>query len=148
MSQLHVTQRPSPAQMLGRAALLRCPHCGSRGLFATFFATKRHCPGCGIRIERGESDYFVGAYLFNLIAVELILFVVVSAFVAITWPAVPWDLLTWVAGALMLSGCFLCYPFAKTTWLAVDLIMRPLTNEELRWHHEGGDIGDRVLPHL
>jgi hypothetical protein len=108
---------------------------------------KPTCPTCGLRIERGESDYFVGAYLFNLIAVELILFVCVCGFVFLTWPNVPWDTLTYVAGALMLVGCVACYPFAKMTWLAVDLAIRPLSAEELRWHHEGGVEGDRELPH-
>jgi uncharacterized protein (DUF983 family) len=134
--------------LLWRALRLRCPYCGGRGIFASFFALKRHCPTCGLRMERGEGDYFVGAYLFNLIAVELILFVCVALFVIATWPDPPWDLLTWVTAFLMLTGCLVCYPFAKTTWLAVDLAMRPLTPEELQWHQEGGDIGDRELPHL
>lgn len=141
-------QRTPVSRLLGRALLLRCPHCGGRGIFASFFALKPNCPSCGLRIERGESDYFVGAYLFNLIAVELILFFCVCGFVVVTWPDVPWDLLTWVTAVLMLSGCFLCYPFAKTTWLAVDLAIRPLSDDELRWHREGGAIGDRELPHV
>lgn len=135
-------------QLLSRALRLRCPHCGGGKIFASFFQTKRHCPTCGLRMERGESDYFVGAYLFNLIAVELILFFCVCAFVFITWPNPPWDAITYVTGFLMLAGCLLCYPFAKTTWLAVDLAIRPLTAEELRWHQEGGDVGERELPHI
>ena len=90
----------------------------------------------------------MGAYLFNLIAVELILFVCVCGFVFITWPDPPWDLITYVTGFLMLAGCIGCYPFAKTTWLAVDLAIRPLSPEELRWHQDGGEVGDRELPHL
>jgi len=139
---------PTTTRLMARALLLRCPNCGGRGLFASFFALKPNCPTCGLRIERGESDYFVGAYLFNLIAVELILFFCVCGFVIVTWPDVPWDLLTYVTGALMLAGCFLCYPFAKMTWLAVDLAIRPLSAEELHWHHNGGEIGDRELPHV
>lgn len=134
--------------MVGRALRLRCPNCGGRGLFASFFELKEQCPTCGLRIGRGESDYFVGAYLFNLIAVELILFVCVCGFVALTWPDVPWNLLTYVTAALMLAGCVLCYPFAKTTWLAVDLAIRPMSAEELEWHQDLGDIGDRELPQL
>ena len=147
----HGESRPrhvSTTRMLARALMLRCPHCGGRGIFASFFTLKSECPTCGLRIERGESDYFVGAYLFNLIAVELILFLCVCGFVFVTWPNVPWDLLTYVTAALMLSGCLLCYPFAKTTWLAVDLAIRPLSDEEMRWHHEGGEVGDRELPHV
>jgi uncharacterized protein (DUF983 family) len=140
--------RVSAARLVGRALLLRCPNCGGGKLFESFFTLKKECPTCGLRIERGESDYFVGAYLFNLIAVELILFFCVCGFVFFTWPDVPWDLLTYVTGALMLAGCLLCYPFAKTTWLAVDLAIRPLSDEELRWHRAGGDIGDQELPHV
>lgn len=134
--------------LIGRALRLRCPHCGGGPLFQSFFTLKRHCPGCGLRLERGEGDYFVGAYLFNLIAVELILFVAVCGFVYLTWPDPPWDLITYVTGFLMLAGCVLCYPFAKTTWLAVDIAIRPLSDEELRWHQLGGDVGEQELPHL
>ena len=141
-------RRVSTVRLIGRALLLRCPHCGGRGIFASFFALKNQCPTCGLRIERGESDYFVGAYLFNLIAVELILFFCVCGFVFVTWPDVPWDLLTYVSGGLMLAGCLLCYPFAKTTWLAVDLAIRPLSEDEMRWHRDAGVIGDRDLPHV
>lgn len=99
-------------------------------------------------MERGESDYFVGAYLFNLCMVELILYVGVFAFVYVTWPNPPWNVIMWVTAVLMIAGCFLCYPFAKSTWLAVDLAIRPLTADELNWHAEGGVVGDRVLPHI
>jgi uncharacterized protein (DUF983 family) len=140
--------RVSVPTALGRAVQLRCPHCGSRGLFAGFLTIKRQCPGCGLRLERGEADYFVGAYLLNLLAVELILFLSVCGFVYVTWPNPPWDLLTYVTALLMLSGCLLCYPFAKTTWLAVDLAIRPLTEDELSWHQEGGAPGARELPQI
>jgi uncharacterized protein (DUF983 family) len=131
-----------------RAARLRCPHCGSGGIFHTFFALRERCPGCGLRLERGEGDYFVGAYLFNLIAVEVILFLCVAVCVALTWPSPPWELLTWVTAVLTLGGCVGCYPFAKVTWLALDLALRPISPEELQGHREGGQVGERVLPHL
>lgn len=142
------TARPSRARMLARALLLRCPNCGGRGIFQSMFMLKSHCPTCGLRMERGEGDYFVGAYLFNLIFVELILFFVVCGFVAITWPTPPWTLITWTTAVLMLTGCVLCYPFAKTTWLAVDLAIRPLSPEELRWHQRSGILGEGELPHV
>jgi uncharacterized protein (DUF983 family) len=143
-----VVVRPSVTQLMVRALRLRCPHCGGANIFASFFQLAEQCPSCGIRLERGETDYFVGAYLFNLMAVELILFVCVCGFVFVTWPNPPWDLITYVTAVLMLAGCVLCYPFAKTTWLAVDLAIRPLSPEELVWHREGGDVGDRELPHV
>ncbi|BAH39690.1 MAG TPA: DUF983 domain-containing protein [Gemmatimonas aurantiaca] len=142
------TTRATTWQLITRAVRLRCPHCGGGGIFKSFFALKPNCPTCGLRLERGEGDYFVGAYLFNLIAVELILAFCVGTFVIATWPNPPWDVITYVTGFLMLAGCVLCYPFSKTTWLAVDLAIRPMSAEELLWHREGGDIGDRELPHV
>lgn len=140
--------RATVFQLMTRALRLHCPHCGGPRIFASLFQLKANCPSCGLRLERGENDYFVGAYLFNLIAVELILFFCVCSFVFFTWPNPPWDAITYVTAFLMLSGCVFCYPFAKTTWLAVDLAIRPLTREELLWHQQGGDMGERELPHL
>ena len=122
---------PPFARLLWRAVRLRCPHCGGKKIFASLFELKDRCPTCNMQLERGEKDYFVGAYLFNLIAVELILFFSVCGFVFITWPDPPWDAITYTTAVLMLSGCVFCYPFAKTTWLAVDLAIRPLSDEEL-----------------
>ena len=134
--------------LVWRAWRLRCPHCNGSNIFQSFFKLKERCPTCGLILERGESDYFVGAYLFNLIAVELILFFCVCGFVYVTWPNPPWDIITYTTAILMLSGCVLCYPFAKTTWLAVDIAIRPLSEEELQWHADSGVVGDRELPHL
>ena len=96
------------------------------------------CPTCGLRLERGESDYFLGAYLFNLIAVEILLALMLLAVVVATLPDPPWALLQWGGAAALVGGAFLCYPFAKTTWLAFDIMMRPVTAEEL----ERGRVGE------
>src|SRR5690606_17057747 len=49
---------PSRKRMFLRALRLRCPHCGGKEVFSSFFVLKRHCPTCGLRLERGEGDYF------------------------------------------------------------------------------------------
>lgn len=144
----HSFHLPSRKLMMWRAVRLRCPHCGGKGIFATLFTLKKQCPTCGLRTQRGEDDYFVGAYLLNLCMVEAILWVGAFACIAVTYPDTPWTALTWVTSILMIAGCFFCYPFAKTTWLALDLSIRPLTPEELNWHTEDGAFGDRVLPHI
>lgn len=140
--------RPGLGKLIGRALRLQCPHCGGSDLFVSFFKLKEHCPTCGLRLERGEGDYFVGAYMINLIVAELVLFVCVCGFVYFTWPNPPWEVITYVTAVLMLSGIVLCYPFSKTTWLAVDIAIRPLSPEELNWHKSSGDVGERELPHL
>ena len=120
----------SPWRLLGRALLLRCPNCGYRGLFTGFFEIKERCPNCGILLERGEADYFLGAYTLNLIAVEILLAGAFLVVMVVTWPTPPWDALEYGGVALSILGAVLCYPFAKTTWLAVDLIFRPPNRED------------------
>jgi uncharacterized protein (DUF983 family) len=122
--------RPSPWRMLGRALLLRCPNCGGRGIFTGFFDLKERCPTCGILLERGESDAFIGAYTVNLIAVEILLASGFLVAMVLTWPNPPWDALQYGGLVLSLLGAVFCYPFAKTTWLAVDLVFRPQRRED------------------
>ncbi len=83
------------------------------------------CPACGIRTERDEEGYVVGAYMFNIMAAELLWLAAVGAIAWRTWPDPPWNLLLYGGGALMVALPFLCYPFSKTTFLAFDLLFRP-----------------------
>jgi uncharacterized protein (DUF983 family) len=122
--------RQSPWRLLGRALLLRCPNCGGGRLFEGFFRMKPRCPTCGMLLERGESDYFLGGYTLNLIAVEILLALGFLVVVIVTWPNPPWDGLMWGGVILSVLGAVFCYPFAKTTWLAVDLIFRPPHRED------------------
>src|SRR5438876_2039222 len=78
--------RQSPWRLLGRALLLRCPNCGVGGLFTGFLQIKERCPNCGMLLERGESDYFLGAYTVNLIAVEILLALAFLVVMLVTWP--------------------------------------------------------------
>jgi uncharacterized protein (DUF983 family) len=141
--------RPSAATMLLRAILLRCPHCGGRGIFARYTALRDRCPTCGLRMQRGENDYFIGAYLLNLVAVELVFALILGIVFVTTYPDTPWALMQWGGLALMIVGAVLCYPFSKAIWLAADLIFRPLSAEELAWHRRDGGAGDAGgLPHI
>jgi hypothetical protein len=91
------------------------------------------CPGCRLPLDRGERGYQVGSYMLNIIAAELI-FVAIFLVVALgTWPTPPWALLQYGGAALMVAAPVLLYPFTKTIFLAVDLVIRPTTN--------GGDPG-------
>jgi uncharacterized protein (DUF983 family) len=123
-------ERRSLKVLFGRALLLRCPHCGGGSLFTGFLHMKKRCPTCEILLERGEGDYFIGAYTLNLIAVEILLAIVLTTVALITWPDVPWTALQYGGVALSLLGAVFCYPFAKTTWLAVDMAFRPPVRDD------------------
>lgn len=139
--------RPSNLRLVLRALARRCPNCGSPGIFASYTELRESCPRCGLRLQRGENDYFIGAYLLNLVAVELLFALMLGVVVIMTYPDTPWTLLEVAGIVLILGGAVLCYPFTKSLWLAADLIFRPMSEEELAWHREGGDA-DRELPHL
>ena len=118
-------------RILWRGIRLHCPHCGSGGILDGWFKLKHRCPSCGLVLDRGESDYFLGAYLVNLVAVELILTAIMVVIGVATAPDVPWTLLTWGGVVFALVVAIGCYPLTKVLWLAFDVILRPVTREEL-----------------
>jgi uncharacterized protein (DUF983 family) len=122
--------RPAPRRLFTRALRLRCPNCGGGPLFERWLRIRDRCPACGLRTERGEEGYVVGAYMFNIMASELLWVALCVGLAVGTWPDPPWDLLLYGGGALMIAMPFACYPFSKTVFLAFDLLFRPLEDTE------------------
>ncbi|HKP49209.1 MAG TPA: DUF983 domain-containing protein [Gemmatimonadales bacterium] len=116
-----------PLVLFGRAVLLQCPNCGGGPLFSRWLRMRERCPVCGIRLARGEEGYQVGAYMFNMIAAELIFAGIFLAILVYTWPHPPWTPLLYGGIALMIVLPALFYPFSKTLFLAFDLVFRPPT---------------------
>jgi uncharacterized protein (DUF983 family) len=119
-----------------RALRLRCPHCGGGPIFVTWSRLLPNCPVCGLGLERGEEGYWLGAYFFNLMAVETVFSIWVVAFLVWTWPTPPWQLFQITTIALMVVFPFLFFPFSKTLFLAFDLLVRPATDEDFVAPHE------------
>jgi uncharacterized protein (DUF983 family) len=130
---------PPLGTRLARAARLRCPVCGGGGLLQNWLKLKPRCPTCGLRLDRGEHDFFLGSMMFNIAIAEGTLALVVVAVIIAAWPHIPWLLLEIGGPAMMVVAPFLFYPFSQTLWLAVDLAIRPLTVEELEWHRTAGE---------
>jgi uncharacterized protein (DUF983 family) len=118
-------------QLFGRAVLLRCPHCGGHPVFHSWLRMRERCPHCGLKLERGESGYQVGSYMFNIIGSELLLLAIFLSVLAATWPDPPWKALTYGGAALAVLAPIVLYPFTKTLFLAFDLVFRPPTGDEL-----------------
>jgi hypothetical protein len=91
---------------------------------------------CGLGLERGEQGYWLGAYFFNLMAVETLFTVWVVGFLAWTWPSPPWGAFQIWTVVLMLISPFAFFPFSKTLFLAFDLLVRPPTEEDFAAPHE------------
>jgi Protein of unknown function (DUF983) len=88
------------------------------------------CPVCRIRLARGEEGYQVGAYMFNIVAAELIFAAIFLVILVYQWPAPSWELLLYDGLAVMVIAPVLLYPFSKTLFLAFDLIFRPPAPED------------------
>jgi uncharacterized protein (DUF983 family) len=84
-----------------------------------------HCPTCGLELDRGESDYFYGAYLLNFVGAELFAVFAFALGLLLTWPSPPWNLLMAITAAIAVIAPIALYPTAKALWLAVDLMLRP-----------------------
>lgn len=122
------------AAMLFRALTLRCPHCGSKGVLASWFRLKERCPRCKLHLHREENDYFLGAYVIMLIGVELLFAMGFVIVLLVTWPNPPWEAMEWIGMLVLTAGALIAYPFSKTLWLAIDLMFRPVSSSELGWN--------------
>jgi len=91
---------------------------------------KGSCPSCHLLLDRGEADYFLGGYTINFVVSELLVVAGAALVISLAWPEVPWRLLTWGLMGMVMVSPVIFYPFAKTLWLAMDLIFRPLTRED------------------
>lgn len=132
-------------RLYARGLLLRCPHCGGRGLVASWFRLRPRCPTCGIRTERGEEDFFLGSMMFNIILSEGLFVLFVIGLIIVRWPDVPWGFLQGWAIVLMAAAPFLVFPWTKTLWLASDILIRPVTDEEMDWHRKHDETA--IRPH-
>ena len=92
------------------------------------------CGTCGLRLERGEHDYFVGSLMLNFVIAGVALLVTLAVVLVATWPDVPWDGLQYGGPVVMLLAPAVIFPFSKLLWLAFDLMLRPVTPTELEWH--------------
>lgn len=81
------------------------------------------CPTCAYHFER-EEGFFLGAFVMNsaITLASLMLFLFISF--ALTLPHPPLLKLAIGAGTFGFLLPILTYPFSKTLWCSVDLIMR------------------------
>ena len=80
------------------------------------------CPGCSYHFER-EEGFFLGALVVNVVVTEFALILAMAIGFGVTLPNPPVVKLAVITGALGLFLPVIAYPFTKTTWTAVDLMM-------------------------
>ena len=69
----------------------------------------------------------------------LLIYAVLAVTLIATGPTVPWDLLEYGLPVLMAVSLVALFPFSRLVWLAFDLMLRPVTPQELEWHRAAPD---------
>ena len=122
-------QLPSRATPLYRGLRGACPHCGARGIFAGVNDLKDHCPNCRFSYVR-EEGYWLGAMIVIMALVIIIFGSWTVGGLLLTWPDVPWTMLTVVGVGLNIVVPFALYGWSKTIWVGLDMTFNPATIEE------------------
>ena len=122
-------------RLLGRGLCLRCPHCGARSLFRTWFTMYERCSVCQLRFER-EQGYFLGAMYINY-GVTVVL-ALIGSFALERWVGVSLtqQLILWVGFCGLFPVVF--FRHSRGLWLGLDHIFDPAEDEGL------GDGDDKV----
>ena len=123
---------PSVLRMLCRGLIRRCANCGEPGaFFISWFKTQDRCRGCKLLWQRNTQGFALGALAINFVLTGGALIATLVIGVVTTYPDLAiFELLVSTVGVTLLVGIF-GYPISYTTWLAVDLIMRPVESGEL-----------------
>ena len=123
---------PSVLRMLCRGLIRRCANCGEPGaFFISWFKTQDHCRGCKLLWQRNTQGFALGALAINFVLTGGALIATLVIGVVTSYPDLAiFELLVSTVGVTLFVGIF-GYPISYTTWLAVDLIMRPVESGEL-----------------
>jgi uncharacterized protein (DUF983 family) len=96
-----------------------------------WYKTQDRCKTCGLKWQRNLEGYQLGAAAINIILTGGSLLLVMAIGVVLTYPEIPtWPLIAVVGSVALLVGIG-GYPISYTIWLAIDLTMNHLSDEEL-----------------
>ena len=115
---------------LSRALRMRCPYCGHRPIRRGFGELVDRCAGCGVAFEQGESGFYVGAMIMSMALCILMFIATFGIGLALTWPDVPWQGLTYVCLVTVGLTPIWFYPRSKTVWIWLDARIHPYTEDE------------------
>ena len=88
------------------------------------------CPGCGLRFRRLEG-HWSGDIGINTVVTFGLLWLVLLGGTLVMWGHVNYWALGLTAGFVVFVFPILFMPFAKTLWVSIDVIMRPVEPDEL-----------------
>ena len=105
-----------------RGSRKRCPRCGERDTFVSWFQPRKACPRCELRFAKEEGG-FLGAMTLNyLVAIGLWL-VALGVGVVMTVPDVPVVPLLVLSAVVLIGVPLWFYPRSKMIWAAVEFMV-------------------------
>ena len=115
---------PSPTRMLWRGMTRRCARCGGGHLYTGWFQLVKRCPRCGYLFDR-EEGFFLGAFVINFGVTELLLGVVLAVMIGLEASSggAPLGIIIAAAAVVTVTVPIVFYPFSKTIWAAIDMVM-------------------------
>lgn len=125
-------------RLLARGLTRRCPLCGARRVFDSWFTIKDRCPRCDFPLEQRIEGHWLGALGMNTIVTFGTLALTMAVGLIATYPDIATGPLVAVCVTVAVVVPLVFYPFSKTLWSAVDLAMRPLDPDD--------DVDPRWIP--
>jgi len=114
----------TPSRVVLRGFTRRCPLCGSRGIFTSWYRQAERCPRCNYPTTRVD-DQWIGSLGINTIVSFTLLFASIAVGFALTYPDPPVGLLLAIAVAVAAVFPVVFFPISKSLWSAIDMAMRP-----------------------
>lgn len=109
----------------------RCPVCGERDLFTSYFTIRERCPTCALEFER-EDGYWLGAMVVAITLVVVVFAIVFVGGLILTWPDVPWTGL--LIATILVNGLVpvVLYPWCMTVWMGLHHAIVTSARDEMR----------------
>jgi uncharacterized protein (DUF983 family) len=132
---------PTAWTALLRGLTRRCPWCGGGHLFRRWFVMVERCPRCGFRLDQGDGA-FLGAMALNYGVAGTLFIAILIIWVAATAPDVPVLPLLLVSLGVTGAAILFFFPFSKTIWAAVDLMLHRMDRADRQMHDAGRRSSD------
>ena len=118
-------------RLVARALLRRCPWCaGKKAWFRSWFRRYDRCRTCGLRWNRGQDGFELGAMTVAVVITGGSVMLFLSISIAVSYPDFEVVPMALIGAVIALVMPVLTYPFTQTLWSAFDLRVHPPTRDE------------------
>ncbi len=115
--------------LMRRGATRRCAVCGEGHLFRHWVQMVPRCPRCGFTFLRAPGQW-LGSWFLNICVAQSAVVLILVVSVGFTWPDPPMVVIATAAGVAAVGVPFLFFPYSRTLWVAIDLVMEPLAFDD------------------